>query len=232
MAVAAVAALLAGCPSTTLAPSIIQFAPVRPDRTEFQIGVRSGPRLATAYTSRARGTWAGDEDPFSPFNWGLAWDAAVTFPFKSGLAVHLGGQLEFAYPLPLPGVGAFVGASYLAQSGRFSIAPSLAVRGATDFGTGRATTAAIGGVPGSAVSADVGITLGARVHDDVRFGLVPFVSLAAPFSSVAVPLTVYAGAVLAVRVARMEFTVGFGRVIALDGTAFTVPLVGVRAGEF
>ncbi len=227
-----IGALCSGCPATTLAPSIIHFAPVRPDRTEFQIGVRSGPRMAAAYGARTRGTWAGDEDPFSPFNWGLAWDAAVTFPFKSGLALHLGGQVEFAYPLPLPGIGAFAGLSYLAQRGRFSIAPSLAVRGATDFGIGTLTSAATGGVPGSAVSADLGVTFAARAHDDVRFGLVPFVSVAKPFSRIEVPVTFYAGALLAVRVARMEFTLGFGRVITTDGVAFTVPLVGVRAGEF
>lgn len=222
-----------GCAATTLAPSILHFEPVRPDRTQFQVGVRSGPRIAAGYVTKTRGLWAGDEDSFSPMQWGLAWDASVSFPFKSGLALHAGAQLEFIYPLPLPAVGAFVGISQLWTKGRFSIAPSLAARGATDFGVGSVTSAAFGArLPGSFVSADAGLTLSVRAHDDVRFGLVPFFTVAKPFSNVVIPATIFTGVLVAVRVARLEFSLGFGRVIAADAVAFNVPLLGVRAGEF
>jgi hypothetical protein len=220
--------LFAGCASTSLAPSIIRFAPPSSslDPVGVNLGLRTGPRLANVLQPNT-GSVLGATNSGSSFdlrnNLGLMWDLDVVVRTRSPIAFHLGAQAEFGYPIPVPGFGLFAGVSAALTKGQLTVAPALAIRGATDFGL-----AGITGASGSYLAADVCVTLSVRALDDVRLALVPFFSVQQPASRVTLPFSLYAGGMVVARFGSIEAMAGFGRVFA-DAQSFNVPLMGLRA---
>ncbi len=120
---AALVAAGAGCAPTTLSPMVMRLTPNDLPRGEGHgtLGLRTGPRLATPlYAERLNGattTFPGDRNIFAPPQWGLAYDVGTAIPFENELALHVGVQGEFLYPLPLPAYGLYGGVSrYIALS--------------------------------------------------------------------------------------------------------------------
>lgn len=220
-----------GCATTSVAPTVVRFEPFNPstNRSELAMGIRTGPRLPVALGARSVGSWAGADDSLDPTKLGLAYDLSVTLPTTSPLAFHLSAQAEFAFPLPFPGIGVGAGASYLLRTGRFSFAPAVGLRGATDFGIGSITSGQ-GATSATVVGIDLSATFSVRASDEAKVGLVPFVSVQKPLTfDDRYPAVWYAGGMMAMRFARVEVMAGFGRVFDRSG-GFNVPLLAVRLG--
>lgn len=226
MRVALLALLLAACAPTALAPSIIRYEPVDPAKGEVRFGVRTGPRLGNAITTRASGAFNGEADSFVPPNLGIAYDFAYTLPITRGFAVHFGAQGEVLYTIPLPAFGAMVGVSYRFQLGRVSIAPALGARGATDFMIGTLATRS------SIVSGDASLTISGSDGELTRFGLAPFASVQHTFMPTArsEATTIFVGGLFFAHWKEVELFAGAGRVITTAGDHWNVPLIGVRGG--
>lgn len=219
----ALVVVLGACAPTSLAPSIIRYEPLNPDEPENRLGLRAGPRLAEGLTLAKSGQLDPDIGTPVPPQLGVALEFQRTQTLVGNLAAHFGAQCEVLYALPFPGIGLMAGLSYRHQIGTVSIAPAIAVRGATDFGVAVAT------VEGSYVGGDLSVTLSAKEGDTARLGVTPFLSINESFRSGVQDFVIFAGGMLFARFQSVELLVGFGRVFS-GGTAWNVPLLGVRAG--
>ncbi len=222
-AAVALTAALGACAPTSLAPSIIRYEPLDPSEPENRLGIRSGPRLAQSLTTSKSGLLDPEVGTPLPPELGVSIEYQRTQALVGALAFHLGAQCELLYALPFPGIGLMAGLSYRHQVGSFSIAPAVAVRGATDFGISVATAA------GSYFGGDVSVTLSAAEGATARLGLTPFLSIWESVRSGTTDLVLFPGAMVFVRFQSVELLVGFGRVFT-GGTAWNVPLLGIRAG--
>lgn len=234
----AVAALfvgaLTGCAPATLGPMVMRLGPGNPEQRLWQVGVRTGPRLTASLAGENDfdDPFHGDANVFNTQQWGIAYDAAVTFPLTQRLSLHTGAQGEFFLPLPVPGYGLYAGASYYVGSERLGLAPALSLRGASDFGLRGAK-----GGPGSILGAEATCAFSVQPESGVSFGVVPFFG----WNQVFVPgqnmSALYFGAVVAARVSvgggvdHLELSGGFGRARTDNGTSWNVPIMGVRGGR-
>ncbi|MCC6334094.1 MAG: hypothetical protein IT380_08920 [Myxococcales bacterium] len=221
--VLAVCLCLAACAPTSVAPSIIRLQPPRDRDSEFQLGVRTGPRLTAVIQSESAGSFNPAVGGTLPPELGAAYELDYTRVVWRQLAVHGGVQAEFFGGLPLPALGLAAGVSYRWQAGIFSIAPAIAGRGATSFAVDL-----VGG-KGHILSADLSLTVSAAGSDRARIGLVPFASLQRTFGPDVTNL--FFGGLVVVRFETVEVFGGVGRAwLAPSGPAWNVPLVGVRVG--
>lgn len=211
-----------GCAPTSIAPSIIRYEPLDPDEPEHRLGLRAGPRLASALARRDSGRLDFEVGTPTPPELGVAVEYQRTQPLGRGLAAHLGVQAELFYGLPLPGIGLMAGLSWRKQLGSVSIAPALALRGATDFGIATAT------VSGSFAGGDVGVSFSLAESDVARLGLTPFFSIWQSFRGT-MDTVFFTGGMLFARFRSVELLMGFGRLYT-GNVAWNVPLLGVRAG--
>ena len=214
---------LCACAPTSLAPSIIRYEPLDATEPEHRLGLRSGPRLSASIVKQQSGTLDPEVGTLGPPEVGLSLEYQRTQPFAGGFAAHLGVQAEIFYAVPLPGLGLMAGLSYRKQIGNVSIAPALAVHGATDFGIATAT------VSGSFVGGDFGLSISAAESDVARIGVTPFVSVWQSFQGGTSQTVFFPGAMVFARFRSVELLAGFGRVYT-GGAAWNVPLLGVRAG--
>ncbi|GMU63598.1 MAG: hypothetical protein AMXMBFR34_53610 [Myxococcaceae bacterium] len=221
--VLAVCLCLAACAPTSVAPSIIRLQPPRDRDSEFQFGVRTGPRLTAVTQSENAGGFNPAVGGTMPPELGAAYELDYTHVVWRQLAVHGGVQAEFFGGLPLPALGVAAGVSYRWQAGVFSIAPAIAGRGATSFGFDL-----VGGA-GHILSADLSLTLSAAGSDRARVGLVPFASVQHTLGPNVT--SVLFGALVVMRFEAVEVFGGVGRAwISPAGPSWNVPLVGVRVG--
>jgi len=219
-------ALLAGlcsCAPTSVAPTVIRLQAPRDTDTEFQFGLRTGPRVTAVVEANSAGAFAPQTDGPVPPNLGLAYELDYTHVLWRGLAVHGSAQAELFGGLPLPSLGAGAGLSYRWQFGAFSFAPAIAGRGASSFGQNM-----VGG-NGSYLSGDASLTFSVAGGDRSRIGFVPFVSLQQMFGTRAT--TIYFGGLFVMRYQAVELFAGVGRTYLFSaGPAWNVPLVGIRVG--
>lgn len=223
----ALAPTLQGCSPTVVAPSIIRIDPLKPEAGGLRFGVRSGPRPAQVNNSLARAGFDGKTDIFNVPEWSLAYDIAYTYPVTERLSVHGGVQAEFLFPIPFPGVGAYVGTSYLFRLGNYAIAPSLALRGASDLGLPSTST----GGPSSFVGLEFAPTLSYRPDERVWVGVTPFVSAQFLAAARGDNSFLFAGGVFFFRLDKFELMGGFGQAWFADGRSWMVPIMGIRVGE-
>jgi hypothetical protein len=225
-----VLAALCGCAPATMSPMIIRMDPANVGQSTVMLGVRSGPYLSEPLA--AGGGPANDANAFATSQWSpLSYDLSLTRRLNSVLALHVGGQGAFAYPLPIPGYGLYAGMSALFRVGAFSFAPALAARGATDFGI-RST-----GGPGSIVGGEGTLTLSISPEPDLTIGIIPFAGIHQVWSDAGNDVAYYYGVVAAVTLTLgpnlLEVSGGAGRAV-LPGTTsdgWTVPIMGVRVGR-
>jgi hypothetical protein len=113
-----------------------------------------------------------------------------------------------------------VGLSKLLRGAHWSVAPSLAVRGATDFGFKGL------GSPGSFVAFDGAVTVALLDGEFATLGVAPFVSGVFSFGAT----RDFVGVIGALGFARYRgFLVqgGAARAVLADGTQWTVPMLGL-----
>ncbi|MEW5737376.1 MAG: hypothetical protein AB1938_00535 [Myxococcota bacterium] len=223
-AVAVIAGLLlASCAPTSVAPSIIRLEAPDDRSSEFQFGVRTGPRITAVVESENAGVFNPSIDGTMPPELGAAYGLDYTRVVWKQLAIHGGVQAEFFGGLPLPALGLAAGLSYRWQVGRVSIAPALAARAATSFGF-----LFIGG-SGHLFAADFSLTLSAAGTDRSRVGLAPFASVQHTLGPNVT--SILFGGLMIVRFESVEVFGGVGRAwLSPAGPAWNVPLVGVRVG--
>jgi hypothetical protein len=238
VALAALMALasLAGCAPTTVSPLVMRLGPGNPNESLIQIGLRSGPRLSAPLAARTSfdpsdQNFSGNRNSFSTRQWSVAYDFAVTKPLGEDLALHLGANGEIYYPLPLPGYGLYLGLSDWFGTETFGVAPSLVLRGATDFGIDSR------GGPGSILGAETSAALYFSPEERVSLGLVPFFGVHHVFSRQdSSDTTLYYGGALVMQLPlgwkdRLEFSGGFGRVKPSSEQSWNVPIMGTRWGR-
>ena len=236
LGLAAALAVLAGCAPTAMGPMVMRLGPGDPSQRLGQIGVRTGPRLSAPLAGSRPNLdegerFRGDDASFSTQQWGMAFDAAVTWPLTERLHLHTGLQGEFFLPLPIPGYGLYAGASYYVGSERLGLAPAVAMRGASDFGIDSR------GGPGNMFGAEASCAFTFQPEKDVSLGVVPFFAWHTLGSSGASDTSVYYGGVLAARfnwgrlLEKAELSGGFGRVKMGNGASWNVPIMGVRGGQ-
>lgn len=235
LVLAAALAALAGCAPTAMGPMVMRLGPGAPDTNLAQLGVRTGPRLSAPLAGNEpfisdSERFRGDDASFSTQQWGMALDAAVTWPLSERLHLHTGLQGEFFLPLPIPGYGLYAGASYYVGSERLGLAPAVALRGATDFGLGTR------GGPGSMFGAEASCAFTLQPEENVSLGVVPFFAWHTLGSRDATDTSVYYGGVVAARFTwgwldKVELSGGFGRVKTGSGASWNVPILGVRGGR-
>ncbi|MCY1002940.1 hypothetical protein OWM54_37910 [Myxococcus sp. MISCRS1] len=227
---------LAACAPSAVGPMVMRLGPGSAQQRMLQAGIRTGPRLSApiAGTVPSVGTddrFRGDDASFSTQQWGLAFDAAMTWPLTERLHLHTGLQGEMFLPLPVPGYGVYAGMSYYIGSEQLGLAPSLAVRGASDFGISSSK-----GGPGSMAGAEATCALSFSPEPGVSVGLVPFVAVHTLSSHGVSNGSLYYGGVVAARFTwgwldTLELSGGFGRARVGDSTSWNVPIVGVRGGR-
>ncbi len=222
LAAGGLALVLGACAPTSLAPSIIRYEPLNAEEPEHRLSIRSGPRLASALTSLSASTLDTEVGTPTPPELGVALEYQRTQPVGQGFALHAGVQAELFYFLPSPGLGLMGGISWRKQFGTVSIAPAIALRGASDFGISTATPS------GSFISGDLGLSISAAEGDTARLGVTPFLSVVQSFRAT-MDTVFFVGAMLFARFRSFELLVGFGRIYT-GGVAWNVPLLGVRAG--
>jgi hypothetical protein len=226
---------LAGCAPTAMGPMVMRLGPGSPDKNLTQLGVRTGPRLS-APTAGSQpfindaDRFRGDDASFSTQQWGMALDAAITWPLTERLHLHTGLQGEFFLPLPIPGYGLYAGASYYVGSEQLGLAPAVALRGASDFGLNTR------GGPGSIFGAEASCAFTLQPEKGVSLGLVPFFSWQGMASHRQTDTAVYYGGVVAARFTwgwldNVELSGGFGRAKVRKGASWNVPILGVRGGR-
>ncbi len=219
-------AWLGGCAPTTISPMIIRMSPGAPGESSGALGLRAGPRLATAISPRFSSRFEGDGDRFGFPQWSFAYDLSLTRPLYERTSLHFGVQGEFYYPFPLPAYGAYAGLSHYFAFGRLGIAPSLCVRGGSDFGI----SSSIGG-PGSQLGLEASATFSVFSEERVSVGVAPFLAVHRVWSGGNVASAAYFGAVVVAKVDQLELTGGFGRVVMPGVASWGVPLLGVRGGD-
>lgn len=227
---------LAGCAPTAVGPMVMRLGPGSAEQRILQAGIRSGPRLSapiagTQVSINTEDRFRGDDSSFSTQQWGLAFDAAMTWPLTERLHLHTGIQGEMFLPLPLPGYGVYAGASYYLGSEQLGVAPSLALRGASDFGI----TSSRGG-PGTMAGAEATCAFSFSPEQGVSVGLVPFVAVHTLASHGSSQGSLYYGGVVAARfnwswLESLELSGGFGRARVGKSASWNVPIVGVRGGR-
>lgn len=227
---------LAGCAPTAVGPMVMRLGPGSAEHRILQAGIRSGPRLSapiagTQVSINTEDRFRGDDSSFSTQQWGLAFDAAMTWPLTERLHLHTGIQGEMFFPLPLPGYGVYAGASYYLGSAQLGVAPSLALRGATDFGI----TTSRGG-PGTMGGAEATCAFSFSPEQGVSVGLVPFIAVHTLASHGSSQGSLYYGGVVAARfnwswLESLELSGGFGRALVGKSASWNVPIVGVRGGR-
>ncbi|TQF12065.1 hypothetical protein FJV41_30955 [Myxococcus llanfairpwllgwyngyllgogerychwyrndrobwllllantysiliogogogochensis] len=228
--------VLAGCAPTAVGPMVMRLGPGAAEQRILQAGIRSGPRLS-APIAGTQGVvsvderFRGDDASFSTQQWGLAFDAAMTWPLTERLHLHTGIQGEMFLPLPVPGYGVYAGASYYLGSEQLGVAPSFALRGASDFGI----TSSKGG-PGSMAGAEATCAFSFSPEPGVSVGLVPFVAVHTLASHGTSQGSLYYGGVVAARFTwrwldTLELSGGFGRAKVGNSASWNVPIVGVRGGR-
>ncbi len=232
---AAALCALAGCAPTTAGPMVMRMGPGSTTERLLQVGARTGPRLSAPIDGTRPGTaqpdtFRGNDASFSTQQWGIALDAAMTFPVGERLHLHTGFQGEFFLPLPLPGYGVYAGASYYWGTEQFGVGPAVTVRGATDFGIDTR------GGSGSMLGTEVSCALTFQPEKDVSLGLVPFFALNGVRSEGASSSSIYYGGVLAARLSfgwldSLEISGGFGRAKVGSSQTWNVPIMGVRGGK-
>lgn len=222
-------AWLAGCAPTTVSPMVMRLGPGHPDKNLIQAGLRSGPRLSAPLAARFDGTqpFAGNGASFSPQQWSIAYDFAVQKPITEKLALHLGVNGEIYYPLPLPGYGVYLGLSSWYGTPTFGVAPSVVLRGATDFGLDTR------GGPGSIFGAETSLAIYASPEERVCLGIVPFLGIhrVSSQNERATPLFYGAAAVVQLplgKVDQFELSGGAGRVKAAGEKGWNSPILGGR----
>jgi hypothetical protein len=228
-----VLAALAGCAPTTVSPMVIRMGPGHPENSLIHVGLRSGPRLSAPLAARINPgeTFSGDQNSFSTRQWSVAYDLAVTKPLTEKLSLHLGVNGEIYYPLPLPGYGVYLGLSSWYGTPTIGIAPSIVLRGATDFGIESR------GGPGSIAGAETSAALYFSPEERVSLGLVPFLGIHQVFARQDMnATTLYYGGALVMqlplgRADRLEFSGGFGRVKAREEPGWNAPILGARWGR-
>lgn len=235
LAVAAALAVLAGCAPTAMGPMVMRLGPGDPSQRLAQLGVRTGPRLSAPLAGSQPGLaegdrFRGDDASFSTQQWGMAFDAAMTWPLTERLHLHTGLQGEFFLPLPIPGYGVYTGMSYYVGSERLGLAPAVALRGATDFGIDTR------GGAGSMFGAEASCAFTLQPEKDVSLGFVPFFAWHTIGSSGRSDTSVYYGGVVAARFTwgwmdNVELSGGFGRARMGNGANWNVPILGVRGGR-
>jgi hypothetical protein len=229
-------ALLAGCAPSTLSPMVMRLGPGHPEESLIHAGLRSGPRLSAPLAARtsfnpAEQNFSGDLSSFSTRQWSVAYDFAVQKPLDEKLALHLGVNGEIYYPLPLPGYGVYVGLSSWYGTPTVGIAPSIVLRGATDFGLDTR------GGPGSIIGAETSAALYFSPEDRVSLGVVPFLGIHQVFASQGLnATTLYYGGALVMQFPlggsdRLELSGGFGRVKARGEEGWNAPILGARWGR-
>lgn len=216
---------LVGCAPTSVAPSIIRLPPTHLGESEFQFGVRTGPRIASVNQARSSGGFDGHSESDVISATGVGYELDYTRLVWRRLALHAGVQAECLGGLPMLGLGLSVGVSYRWQLGWLSIAPAAAARGSTDFGI---TT--IGGGPASHVSGDAALTLSVGADDFSRLGLVPFFGVQQTFQAQDTTSFLFGG-LLVVRFRSLELFGGLGRSFIPGGPSWNVPLLGVRVSN-
>lgn len=230
--VAALASLV-GCAPSTMSPMVMRLGPGQPNTSIFHGGLRAGPRLSAPLAARTdpneiQTQFVGDKASFSPEQWSLTYDLALTKPLSEKLALHVGVQGEFYYPVPLPGYGLYGGLSSWYGTPNVGVAPALVVRGATDFGLSTK------GGPGSIVGAEASSTFYFCTEDRVGVGLVPFLGIHEVFSREQSHNTLlyYGGAVVMQLPLgasdRIELSAGAGRAKEKGGVSWNVPILGGR----
>ncbi|QSQ14961.1 hypothetical protein [Myxococcus landrumensis] len=227
---------LAGCAPSAVGPMVMRLGPGNAAERILQAGIRTGPRLSAPISGSRDGIgekamFSGDTSTFALQQWGLAFDAAMTWPLTERLHLHTGIQGEMFLPLPLPGYGVYAGVSYYLGSPTLGIAPSVALRGASDFGIG----SSVGG-PGSMAGAEATCALSFSPEPGVSVGVVPFLALHTLSSHGVNDRSVYYGGVLAARLSwgwfdSVELSGGFGRAKVGKSASWNVPIVGVRGGR-
>jgi hypothetical protein len=231
-------AALGGCAPATLSPMVMRMGPGLPDSSVFQAGLRAGPRLSAPLSARTSASFdsseqifAGDNSSFSTRQWSVAYDVALTKPLGERLALHVGAQGEFYYPLPLPGYGPYGGLSSWYGTSTFGVAPAIVLRGASDFGI-----ASSRGGPGTLLGAETSVSVYLSPEDRVAVGLVPFCGVHRAFTREAASTLVYFGGALVMQVPlgktdRIEASGGFGHVMERKGESWNVPILGARWGR-
>lgn len=222
LALAWLALTATSCAPTSVAPSVLRVAPVHGRESEFQFGVRTGPRIPAAGRSIAAGSFTPSTDGLRPPEFGAVYELDYARRVWRRLVLHGGVAAEFFGGLPLPALAVLAGASYRWEVGPVSIAPALAARGATGLGL-----ELVGGND-HFVAGEFSLTLSAAGDDASRVGLVPFISVQRTFQAQATSLLF--GGVLVMRFSSIELYGGLGRAWLIDGPAWNVPLVGFRVG--
>jgi len=226
-------AWLAGCAPATVSPMVMRLGPGNPDSSLVQAGLRSGPRLSAPLAARIDTTqpFAGNGNSFSTRQWSVVYDFAVSKPLTEKLALHLGLNGEIYYPLPLPGYGVYLGLSSWYGTPTIGVAPSIVVRGATDFGIDSR------GGPGSIFGAETSLAFYASPEERVCLGVVPFLGIHRVFSDQGQRATpMYYGAALVVQLPlgktdQLELSGGAGQVKAPGEQSWNAPILGARWGR-
>lgn len=233
-AVVALVALawLAGCAPTTVSPMVMRLGPGHPDNSLVQAGLRSGPRLSAPLAARfnTEQPFSGNGNSFSTRQWSVAYDFALQKPLTEKLALHLGVNGEIYYPLPLPGYGVYMGLSSWYGTPKLGVAPSLVVRGATDFGIDTR------GGPGSIFGAETSLAFYAFPEERVCLGVVPFLGIHRVFSQNELSTPLFYGAAAVVQLPlgkadQLELSGGAGRVQASGEQGWNSPILGARWGR-
>jgi len=226
-------AVLAGCAPTTVSPMVMRMGPGHPDNTLIQAGLRSGPRLSAPLADRVRPDqpFSGNSNIFSTHQWSVAYDLALQKPLTEKFALHLGVNGEIYYPLPLPGYGVYLGLSSWYGTPKLGIAPSIVVRGASDFGIDTR------GGPGHMAGVETSAAFYFSPEDRVCLGFVPFLGAHYVLSDQNQSATsLYYGGALVMQVPlgrkdRLEFSGGFGQVKTSGEESWIAPILGTRWGR-
>lgn len=221
--------LLAGCAPISMSPNIMRLGTPVAGTFGGGVGLRSGPRTMTPLAAEGRPgvDFHGDASPFAIPQWSVSYDFFGSYAIDHAWELHLGGQGELAFPLPIPGYGLYAGVSRRFGLGAFAITPALSLRGASDFGFG----SALGG-PGAVAGAELSTAFVLEADPKLRLAFVPFFQGQNVWSLGQMTRGMYVGGVVAARVdygiEGLEFSAGFGRVFLEEAPDWNAPIFGIR----